>query len=131
MFDLVRVSAAFESDYNWQEGRDSGASNFDLYTRESGIFQTSPNSHYASPGRWNYLDKLVAKEGVGLVGQGSAENLKWNILMKNESKKDTIIEHYIFMLRHNFRHYGPVVDRQNRVGVNLSKKCIAEIQATL
>lgn len=130
MFELVRASGAFESDYRWQEGRDKSASNFDFYTMESGLFQTSPNSHYYGHkgyGRWAYLDALVAKHGVGIVKQGSPENEKWNKLMKDESKKHVIIEHHVFMLRHNYRHYGPIIDKANRVGVNLNKACITEV----
>jgi len=130
MFELVRASGAFESDYRWQQGRDKSASNYDFYTMESGLFQTSPNSHYYAHkgyGRWAYLDALVAKHGVGIVRQGSPENEKWNKLMKDETKKHVIIEHHVFMLRHNYKHYGPIIDKANRVGVNLNKQCIAEV----
>lgn len=138
MFEVVRASGAFESlNYNWQEGRDRSASNYDLWTQEAGIFQTSPNSHVkewpygGKEVRWTYLDQLVAKHGVGHVEKGSPNNELWNKLMKNESKKDVIFEHHIFMLRHNFRHYGPMIDRKNRVGANLSKACIKEVEAML
>lgn len=142
MFELLRASGAFESiNYNWQEGRDQSASNYTYYTMEAGIFQTSPNSHIywcppsgvsGSCKRWEYLDKLVAEHGVGTVKQSDeATNKKWNALMKNESKKDLIFHHHIFMLRHKFTHYGPMIDRKNRVGANLSKACIKEVEAML
>lgn len=134
LFELMRVSAAMESSFNWQEGRDMAASNTDYYEMESGIFQTSPNSHvYLLNGqylRWTYLDELVAKHGVGRVVKGSQHCIAWNKLMKNESKKSVIFEHHAFMLRHNFRHYGPMIDVA-RVGENISKQCIAEIQRLL
>jgi hypothetical protein len=133
LFELLRVSAAMESSFNWQEGRDKAASNYDLYTQEAGIFQTSPNSHiYAHKGygRWEYLDKLVAKHGVGLVKQDSPNNALWNALMKDESKKEVIFEHHAFMLRHNFKHYGPMIDFR-RVGMNINKSCIVEVMSML
>jgi len=133
LFELIRTSGAFESDYNWKEGRDVSASNYDLYTQEAGLFQTSPNSHYDSvSGTWHkYLNELVAKHGVGQVRKGSPENAKWNALMKNMEKKSVIIEHYAFMLRHNYKHYGPVIDKVNRVGVNLNRSCIKEVEGML
>jgi hypothetical protein len=133
LFELMRVSAAMESSFNWQQGRDKAAQNYDWYTQEAGMFQTSPNSHvYAHKGwgRWEYLDKLVAKHGVGLVKQGSPNNELWNKLMKDESKKHVIFEHHAFMLRHNFRHYGPVIDPR-RVGMNINKQCIKEVESFL
>lgn len=133
LFELMRVSAAMESSFNWQEGRDKAAQNYDFYTQEAGIFQTSPNSHvYAHKGwgRWEYLDKLVAKHGVGLVKQGSPNNELWNKLMKDESKKDVIFEHHAFMVRHNYHHYGPLLDPR-RVGMNINKECIKEVEGLL
>jgi hypothetical protein len=131
MFELIRVSGAMESSYDWQEGRDKSASNYDLYTQEAGIFQTSPNSHVGPNGRWAYLDKLVAKHGVGLVSKGNdVDNGKWNALMKDETKKQVIIEHHAFMLRHNYKHYGPMIDKE-RVGYNISRACIGLVESML
>jgi len=147
MFELLRVSAAMESSYNWQQGRDKSASNYSLYTQEAGIFQTSPNSHVycgrrqwssrtgktecvAWP-RWTYLDEMVAAYGVGRVsGSNNTANAAWNALMKDESKKDVIFRHHAYMLRHNFRHYGPMIDKA-RVGNNISRECIKEVELLL
>jgi len=135
LFELMRVSAAMESSYDWSEGRDLSASNYDYYTQEAGIFQTSPNSHVSYKDgyyfRWQYLDKLVAKHGVGKVSIiNQAANKAWNSLMKDYQFKDTILEHHAFMLRHNYRHYGPVIDKR-RVGMNLNLECLKEIAAKL
>jgi len=133
MFELLRVSAAMESSFNWQEGRDKSASNKTYYTMESGIFQSAPNTHvYAHKGtgyqRWKYLDDLMAPIRVHISDEPA--NKEWNALMKDESKKRVILEHHAFMLRHNFRHYGPVIDKA-RVGANIDKECIKKIEPML
>ena len=136
LFELMRVSAAMESSFNWQQGRDKSASNYTYYTMESGIFQTSPNSHiYAHKGngfqRWEYLDKLVAPYISRPVHiNDEAANKEWNTLMKDETKKNVIFEHKAFMVRHNFRHFGPIIDHR-RVGMNIDKNCILEVQLML
>lgn len=128
-FELLRVSAAMESSYNWKQGRDLSANNTSLDTQEAGIFQTSQNSHiYAHKGywgRWAYLDQLVKSRGVD-PKDGEA----WIALQKNEAEKDLIFEHHLFLIRHNFRHYGPMIDKQ-RVGANLSLECVSEVQKQL
>jgi len=129
LFELLRVSAAMESSFNWQEGRDMSANNTSPETIESGIFQTSCNSHVYVENekylRWTFLDELMQKNGVA-----PRDCVRWIPTMKDESKKEMIFEHHAFMIRHNFRHYGPLVDRE-RVGKNLSKQCMAEIQGQL
>lgn len=126
MFELMRVSAAMESSYNWREGRDKSAANYSFETMEAGIFQTSANSHVhahkGNLGRWEYLDKLTQKNGI------SPNNFAaWIKLQKNENKKDYIFEHHAYLLRHNFHHYGPMIDKK-RVGQNISLDCIKEIE---
>lgn len=125
-FELLRVSAAMESSYNWQQGRDLSANNTSVDTQEAGIFQTSQNSHiYAHKGywgRWKYLDDLVASRGVD-----PKNGLAWIQLQKNEAEKNFVFEHHLFMIRHDFRHYGPMIDKQ-RVGANVSLSCVTEIQ---
>jgi hypothetical protein len=136
LFELMRVSAAMESSFNWQEERDKAASNYTYYTMESGIFQSAPNTHiYAHKGngyqRWAYLDKLVAPYISRPVHiNDEAANKEWNALMKDETKKHVIFEHHAFMVRHNFHHYGPIRDGR-RVGMNINKECIKEVESML
>lgn len=125
MFELLRVSAAMESSYNWKEGRDKSASNYAPDTMEAGIFQTSANSHvYAHKGywgRWEYLDQLTLQNNV------EPQNFyAWRNLQIDASRKNYIFEHHAFLIRHNFHHYGPMIDKR-RVGQNISKKCIEEV----
>jgi len=133
MFELMRVSAAMESSFDWQEGRDKSASNHTYYTMEAGIFQTSPNSHvYAHKGtgyqRWEYLDDLMAPIRPHISDE--AANKEWNAVHKDESKKELIFKHHAFMLRHNYRHYGPMIDKR-RVGMNIDRSCIKKIESQL
>lgn len=128
-FELLRVSAAMESSYNWKQGRDLSANNTAVDTQEAGLFQTSQNSHiYAHKGywgRWKYLDELVSSRGVD-----PKDGLAWIALQKNEAEKNFVFEHHLFMIRHNFRHYGPMIDKE-RVGANVSLACVAELQKQL
>jgi len=131
LFELLRVSAAMESSWDWTEGRDKSASNYSWYTQEAGIFQTSPNSHVYAPNgkccaRWGYLDTLMGIKPT----QNNPENQTWNKFMKDYANKETIIKHHAFMLRHNYRHYGPMINK-NLVASNLSNECIGQIETLL
>lgn len=133
LYELMRVSAAMESSWDWTEGRDKAASNFDYYTREAGIFQTSPNSHvYYRNGykRWAFLDNLMLAHGISKPRQGNPDNKKWNAFMKDYSNKDTILKHHAFMVRHYYRHYGPIINK-SLVGANLNHECIKQIEENL
>ena len=129
LYELMRVSAAMESSWNWAEGRDKAASNYSWYTQEAGIFQTSPNSHVYYDGaykRWHYLDTLMGMKPT----QNNPDNKRWNAFMKDYANKEVIMQHHAFMVRHNYRHYGPII-RKSYVGANINKECIKQIEALL
>lgn len=129
LYELMRVSGGMESSWDWDQGRDRSASNYDYYTREAGIFQTSPNSHVYYDGaykRWHYLDDLMGMK----PRQGSPVNKQWNMFMKDYKNKTVIMQHHAFMLRHNYRHYGPMI-RKNYVAKHLNHECINQVEEHL
>lgn len=138
-FEIMRATAAFESSYRWHLGEDVGKPDYKKtsWEQEAGLFQTSPNSHVNSCNsrgcvRHKYLDDLVEKHGLPLpMYSDKSTHVKWTNAMKERVNKDLIFEHFAYMMRHRYDHYGTLIDRSNRVGVNLSKACKETIQGAL
>lgn len=136
LYELMRVSAAMESSWDWDEDYDVlNPHGGKYYGRESGIFQTSANSHVSAKRvdgklvyfRWEYLDNLM-----GFKPSPSREDLnkKWWDFHRDYKNKDIIMQHHAFMLRHSYRHYGPMISKK-LVAANLNHKCIEQVEALL
>lgn len=134
-FEIMRATAAFESTYRWHLGEDVSKPDYKKtsWEEEAGLFQTSPNSHVNSCNsqgceRHKYLDDLVQKHGLPLpMMRDKSTHVKWANAMKERVNKDLIFEHFAYMMRHRYDHYGTLIDRENRVGVNLNRACAEHI----
>ena len=140
VFELMRGTAAFESTFRWHIGIDTSKSSSlkkDLWAEESGIFQTSPNSHvYSCPPsgclRFAYLDNLTESNGIPSMRSWSKQAAAdWISAMKQYKNKELIMHHFVFMLRHKMNHYGTLLDKKNRTGANIQKGCVDEVEKLL
>lgn len=101
MLEILRILGAFESEWNWTEGRDvSNPKETDSETISAGVFQVSYNS------------RVYGKDlRQMLVTYGIQDGEKFQRAMKRDHQ--FAFEYTARLLRHTIRHHGPTKRRQD------------------
>lgn len=112
MMEVMRVLGAFESAWNWMEGKDMAShSENDAETMSAGLWQISYNSR-------GFGDDLTRMIAVGNVRNGT--EFQWK--MKHDHQ--WCIEYAARLFRHTTHHNGPLV--RHEVDGQLSREAVKE-----
>lgn len=119
----LRCLASLESSYDWNEGRDMGASNISPQTMESGIFQCSANSMYFG----KELQELFTKHtGLPYSQSNSACNA---FIEEMKSNHEFAIHFMVLLCRITVRTHGPLV--RGEINKWLNKSSVIEFMGFL
>lgn len=118
MLEVMRVLAAFESSWNWNEGRDmTNATSITPDTIEAGAWQVSANSMNFGQ---ELKDLVLAKVGT-LDGNAFQNAMKQN--------HPLAMEYIARLLRRTTHHNGPVL--RHEIDPWLRRDAVAEFQSLL
>ncbi len=117
MCEIMRVLGAFESTWNWMEGKDQAShSENDAETMSAGLWQISYNSR----GFGADLRAMLALHGV-------KDGVEFQYVMKHNHP--FCIEYAARLFRHTTHHNGPLV--RHEVDGQLSRSAVREFQTLL
>jgi hypothetical protein len=119
MLEALRVLAAFESSFRWDEGRDTSAGQESPSQMETGAWQVSADSLSFGSDLWDCVQKLAP-------GAGDDHCLFQSAMKSNHPLACTYIAR---LLRHTVRANGPIV--RNEILPWLRRDAVLEFQSLI
>ena len=122
MGNVMLVEAAFESTWNYKEGRDQSASNTSACTEEAGLYQTSGN-----------MNTFNAEAQAVLIPYQKSKCLSTTCeefkRCTKEPVKSFVHGHFIRASRITVKHWGPILRKE--INPYLKKECVAQLEKLL